>query len=132
MTSTAGDAALSVADPSSVATGHLVNGAFAPAADLQAARNAAGTGTRSNVGSATVADLLTTAPVSNDAVAIEFKQSIGANDAAAHGDVQQDADVHAVDDQPVGGAPPRAAGRTRPAARGETCTPADLAVLMRT
>ena len=34
--STAGDAALSVADPSSVGTGHLVNGSFALAQPLQA------------------------------------------------------------------------------------------------
>ena len=43
--STAGDAALSVADPSSTATGHLVNGTFSLPEFLQArARNAANTG----------------------------------------------------------------------------------------
>ena len=53
MTSTAGDALLSVADPSSVGTGHLVNGTFVLPQPLQArARNAANTGTAyNNVGS---------------------------------------------------------------------------------
>ena len=51
--STAGDALLSVSDPSSNATGHLVNGAFSLPQPLQArARNAANTGTAyNNVGS---------------------------------------------------------------------------------
>ena len=38
--STAGDAALSVADPSSTAPGHLVNGAFSLPAALKARRRA--------------------------------------------------------------------------------------------
>jgi len=84
VTSTAGDATLSVADPSSVATGHLVNGTFSLPQPLQArARNAANTGTAyNNVGSsASPLNLLTyDAPVSNDEVSLEFKQSIGAND----------------------------------------------------
>ena len=54
VTSTAGDALLSVSDPSSVGTGHLVNGTFVLPEPLQArARNAANTGTAyNNVGSA--------------------------------------------------------------------------------
>jgi alpha-L-rhamnosidase len=87
--STAGDATLSVADPSSVATGHLVNGAFSLPQPLQArARNAANTGTAyNNVGSAAgPLNLLTYgAPVSNDAVSLQFKQSIGAYDALRTG-----------------------------------------------
>jgi hypothetical protein len=87
--STAGDATLSVADPSSTATGHLVNGAFSLPQPLQArARNANNTGTAyNNVGSsASPLNLLTyDGPVSNDAVALEFKQSIGANDALRTG-----------------------------------------------
>ena len=53
MISTAGDALLSVADPSSFGTGHLVNGTFILPEPLQArARNAANTGTAyNNVGS---------------------------------------------------------------------------------
>ena len=84
VTSSAGDATLSVADPSATATGHLVNGAFSLPQSLQArARNAANTGTAyNNVGSSSSPlNLLTwSAPVSNDALTLEFKQSIGAND----------------------------------------------------
>src|SRR5207237_5467404 len=84
VTSTAGDALLSVADPSSVGTGHLVNGTFVLPQPLQArARNAANTGTAyNNVGSsASPLNLLTwNAPVSNDAVTLVFWQLVNAND----------------------------------------------------
>ncbi len=87
--STAGDALLSVADPSSTNTGHLVNGAFALPQPLQArARNAANTGTAyNNVGSsASPLNLLTwNAPISNDPVALEFSQRVNANDALRTG-----------------------------------------------
>ncbi len=87
--STAGDALLSVADPSSTATGHLVNGAFSLPQPLQARGTKAGTtGTAFNdVGSsASPLNLLTwSAPVSNDAVALEFKQRIDAGDALRTG-----------------------------------------------
>ena len=87
--STGGDALLSVADPSSTATGHLVNGAFSLPQPLQArARNAANTGTSyNNVGSsASPLNLLTySGPVSNDAVNLEFQQVIGSSDALRTG-----------------------------------------------
>jgi hypothetical protein len=87
--STAGDAALSVADASSTATGHLVNGAFSLPAALQAkASSPLGTGGAFAPvgGSASPTALLSyTAPVSNDAVAISFQQDIGANDALRTG-----------------------------------------------
>ena len=89
MTSTAGDALLSVADPSSVGTGHLVNGTFVLPEPLQArARNAANTGTAyNNVGSsASPLNLLTwNAPVSNDAVTIEYSQLVKSTDALRTG-----------------------------------------------
>jgi hypothetical protein len=67
--STAGDAALTVTDPSNVATGRLVNGAFALLQPLKVA------------GSPLPATVKTwAAPVSHDPVAIEFTQSIGANE----------------------------------------------------
>ena len=71
--STAGDAALTVADPSTNATGRLVNGTFALAAPLQAS------------GGGAFAPLPATlktygGPVSNDAVAIAFHQQIAANE----------------------------------------------------
>jgi type 1 glutamine amidotransferase len=82
--STAGDALLSVADPSSTATGRLVNGTFSLATALQArATSALGAGgALANVGgSAAPTSLLTySAPVSNDAVSLTFSQSIGANE----------------------------------------------------
>jgi hypothetical protein len=87
--STAGDALLSVADASSTATGHLVNGAFSLPQPLQArARNAQNTATTyANVGSsASPLSLLTyTGPISNDAVTLGFSQAIGANDALRTG-----------------------------------------------
>jgi X-Pro dipeptidyl-peptidase len=72
--STAGDATLSVADPSATATGHLVNGAFSLPAPLR-------------VGNATLPATVKTyaAPVSHDTAAIEFEQAIGAGDALRTG-----------------------------------------------
>jgi len=87
--STAGDALLSVADPSSTATGHLVNGAFSLPDPLTArARNAVTQGTAfNNVGSSAspLNLLMWNAPVSNDAVSLDFRQHIGANDALRTG-----------------------------------------------
>ena len=87
--STAGEAALSVADPSSTATGHLVNGAFSAPATLQArARNAANQATTyADVGSSAspLALLSYAAPISNDPVSLDFKQAIGATDALRTG-----------------------------------------------
>jgi hypothetical protein len=87
--STAGDATLSVADPSSFATGHLVNGTFSLPQPLQArARNAANTGTAyNNVGSsASPLNLLTYGgPVSNDQVSLQFSQLINSGDALRTG-----------------------------------------------
>jgi hypothetical protein len=67
--STAGDAALTVSDPSTNHPGYLVNGAFALPQPLQ------GLGVVKTY----------SAPVSNDVAAITFKQAIGANDALRTG-----------------------------------------------
>jgi hypothetical protein len=67
--STAADAALTVSDPSSTATGHLVNGTRA----LPQALKVAGKELPAVV--KTWAD-----PASNDVVALAFKQAIGATD----------------------------------------------------
>jgi hypothetical protein len=82
--STAGDATLSVADPSSTATGHLVNGAFSLPQPLQAQAN---TGAFAPVGGSSNPTVLWNwmAPVSNDPVTLGFKQAIGANDALRTG-----------------------------------------------
>jgi cytochrome c len=81
--STAGDATLTVADPSSNATGHLVNGAFSlPQPLMVKAANAAGGGAFAPVGGSSSPTTLLSygGPVSNDAVAISYRQAIGAND----------------------------------------------------
>jgi Bacterial Ig domain len=81
--STAGDATLSVADPSPSAPGHLVNGPFSlPAAVQVRARPAA---PYVPVGATPSSLLSYAAPVSNDLVALEFKQPIAAGDALRTG-----------------------------------------------
>ena len=87
--STAGDATLSVADPSTIATGRLVNGTFSLAAALQAMATSplgAGGALAAVGGSSAPTNLLTySGPVSNDAVAITFSQAVGANEALRTG-----------------------------------------------
>jgi hypothetical protein len=87
VTSSAGDAALAISDPSPTATGHLVNGSFSLPQALQArASNAtSGPGTYAEVGAAAAPLLTWSAPVSNDAVALDFRQAIGAGDALRTG-----------------------------------------------
>jgi X-Pro dipeptidyl-peptidase len=81
VTSTAGDALLTVSDPSAVGTGHLVNGTFVLPEPLQArARNAANTGTAYNNIGSSLNLLVWNGPVSNDAVTLEFSQLVKAND----------------------------------------------------
>jgi hypothetical protein len=85
--STAGDAALSVMDPSSTATGHLVNGAFSLPEALQVRATRAGVTNTvfAPLGTGPLNLLSWTAPASNDAVTISFKQVIKANDALRTG-----------------------------------------------
>ncbi len=87
--STAGDATLSVADPSPTATGHLVNGTFSLPQALEAnATSALGTGgALADVGGAAAPTALLTydRPVANDQVSIAFSQAIGATDALRTG-----------------------------------------------
>jgi hypothetical protein len=84
VTSSAGDATLSVADPSPTATGRLTNGTFALAAPVMARANqgvfAPITGTN------TPLTLLTYAgPVSANAVTIGLKQTIGGSESLRTG-----------------------------------------------
>jgi hypothetical protein len=84
VTSSAGDATLSVADPSGTATGHLVNGAFSlPSALEIKARD----GAFAEVGgSASPTTLLTyPGPAANDAVPLTFQQHVGEGDALRTG-----------------------------------------------
>jgi uncharacterized protein (TIGR03118 family) len=87
--SSAGDATLSVTDPSAANTGKLVNGAFTLAQPVSAsATSAVATAAAGGPvgGSASPTNLLTYAgPVSNDTVTINFKQTIGANEALRTG-----------------------------------------------
>ena len=89
--STAGDALAERGRPGHErgSVGHLVNGTFVMPQPLQArARNAANSGTAfNNVGSsASPLNLLTwNAPISNDAVSLDFSQAVNANDALRTG-----------------------------------------------
>ena len=87
--STAGDAKLSVADPSASNTGHLVNGTFSLPQALQAKASSAGGagGDYAAVGGSSAPTNLLTygGPISNDSVTLGFKQSIGQNDALRTG-----------------------------------------------
>jgi hypothetical protein len=84
VTSSAGDAALTVADPSNFATGRLLNGQFALTQPLQVR---AGTGAFAPLGglASPTALLAYGGPVSSSPVALEFRQSIGANEALRTG-----------------------------------------------
>jgi len=74
VTSTAGDATLTVADPSTTAPGHLVNGSFSLSQPLKVG------------GSALPATVKTyAAPATNDAVTVAFSQAVGSTDALRTG-----------------------------------------------
>jgi uncharacterized protein (TIGR03118 family) len=83
--SSAGDATLSVSDPSSFATGKLVNGTFSLAQPLQVSASSAGGGAaaaQGGVGGSAVPNTLITysGPISNDTVTINFVQTINSTD----------------------------------------------------
>ena len=79
VTSTGGDATLSVTDPSANATGRLVNGSFALSEPLQVRANANAFAPLSTTPGSSLALLTYPGPVSNDAVSIGFRQHIGAS-----------------------------------------------------
>ena len=77
--STASNATLTVADPSTTAPGHLVNGAYSLAQPLEVrAQSAQGAGAA--FAPLPTAVLTYAGPVSNDAVTVAFKQPIGAGE----------------------------------------------------
>jgi hypothetical protein len=80
--STAADATLTVVDPSANAPGHLVNGTFSLPQPLQARSS----GDFAPLSGTPVTLRTWNAPTSNEAVPVEFKQSIGAQDALRTGD----------------------------------------------
>ncbi len=88
--SSAGDAALSVADPSTTNTGKLVNGAFTLPQPLMVSANSPGKATASPMapvgGSSAPTPLLTwNGPISNDPVTITFNQTVSRTDALRTG-----------------------------------------------
>jgi hypothetical protein len=78
VTSTAGDAALTVSDPSPQAPGHLVNGQYALHDPLQASAGAGGT--LAGLGATPLTLLTWFGPVTNDAEPVTFAQHIGSTD----------------------------------------------------
>jgi dipeptidyl aminopeptidase/acylaminoacyl peptidase len=86
VTSTAGDASLSVADAGGSAAGHLANGSFALASALQARATRGGSdGPFGTVGASPLPLLSYAAPVTNDGVGLEFRQSVDAAEALRTG-----------------------------------------------
>jgi hypothetical protein len=75
--SSAGDAALTVADPDASANGRLVNGTFALTEAVEAKANAGAFGAVTGSGLRLVTY---TGPISNDIVAVDFRQHIGVNE----------------------------------------------------
>jgi chitobiase/beta-hexosaminidase-like protein len=81
VTSTAGDALLSVADPDTAHPGHLVNGQYFLPSPLQMrGRKSDAQGTAFNNVNSLLNLLTWSAPVTNDAVNLDYKQHIGASD----------------------------------------------------
>ena len=115
--STAGDAALNVTDPSANAPGHLVNGAFSLPQPLQVA----GTPLPSVVKT-------WSGPTSNESVTVDFTAVDRRERRVAHRHVQQDADVHPVDHEPVA----EGRRRHRPSRCGRWCRNRTLATIART
>ena len=85
VTSTAGDATPSVTDPSPAAPGRLVNGSFALGRPLQVRANTGPLTPLPTTASSPVALLAYTAPATNDAVAIAFRQDIDSTEALRTG-----------------------------------------------
>ena len=86
VTSTAGNALLTVSDPDTAHPGHLVNGAFFLAQPLQMrARDPRTQGTAFNPIGSSFNLLSWDAPISSDPVSLDFQQSIGRNEALRTG-----------------------------------------------
>jgi hypothetical protein len=77
VTSTAGDATLSGTDPSSTATGRLVNGAFSLSEPLRVNADNGAFAPLSATAGSPLTLLAYAGPVSNDTVAVGFRQHIG-------------------------------------------------------
>ncbi len=114
--STAGDALLTVADPSSTATGHLVNGAFSLPSALQASAQTDATTYAQVGGSATPTPLRSwSGPASNDPGRDQLQADDRLQRRSSHGHLREDIDVHAVHDDAL---------VTSPKAGDAGCSPA--------
>ena len=111
MISTAGDAALTVADPSASAPGRLVNGTFALTDPVEATANAGIFAPVTGAGSPLLA---WNAPISNAAVALAFRQHIGANEALRTGTYAKTLTFTLSTTTPYAPHPPRCARRAAP------------------
>jgi plastocyanin len=81
VTSTAGDATLTVNDSAALAPGHLVNGTYVMSQPLQVkARNSANPATTFAAVESPITLLTWPGPVANDAVVVSFKQPIAVTD----------------------------------------------------
>ena len=96
--SSAGDATLSVVDPSTNNPGKLVNGAFALALPVEARSGAA---PFAAVSGSPLTLKTYAGPISNDQATLDFQQRIGATDPLRTGTYSQDAHLHAEHDEPV-------------------------------
>ena len=117
--STAGDATLSVSDPSSTNTGKLVNGTFALPQKLQAkASSVGGTPARRRRSAARPPDVAADLqrPGQQRRGHAELQADDRRHRAAPHGHLQQDAHVHAVARRPR--SQPSAQSRSTPACSG--------------
>jgi xylan 1,4-beta-xylosidase len=85
VTSTAGDATLSITDPSQSATGRLVNGSYALAERLQVRADGNAFAPLSTTAGSPLALLSYGAPVSNGSASIAFRQEIGSGEALRTG-----------------------------------------------
>jgi hypothetical protein len=83
--STAGDATLSVSDPSANATGRLVNGSFALAEPLQVRANSGAFAPLSTTAGSPLVLLTYNGPISNDSVSLALRQHIGSGQALRTG-----------------------------------------------
>ena len=99
ITSTAGDAALTVNDPSATATGHLVNGSFALAQPLLANGTAVG-GDEQPDAAGELDGAGEQRPEDDHVQAVDRRQR-----GPADGQLQQDADLHAEHDYSLAGGP---------------------------
>jgi hypothetical protein len=126
LTSSGGDATLSVLDPSATAPGYLINGVYALASPLQvrAMRPGGPVAPYVPLGSGTIGLLSYGSPVSNDPVTIGFKQPISATEPLRTGSYAKTLLFTASTTSPSEKQPPRGRRPPRGAGGRRLCGPA--------